>query len=81
MITADICLRIYIQMVLPVMEYGIIFLTTASQANQTKLQRYQNRFLRLIFRPERRTTTRSLHLRATLTFIQQIFQTVNEFSI
>ena len=41
-------------------------LSMATKGKQHKIQKYQNRFLRLIFRPERRTTNISLYKRAKL---------------
>ena len=59
-------LRNFKQCILPKQEYGIIFYSMGTSSKQGKLQKYQNQFLRVIFRAERRTITFSLHQRAKI---------------
>ena len=60
----------YKYMILPIMEYGDIFLSAASKLNRDQLQTLQNRALRSICRAERGCDTDELHTQVALQKLQ-----------
>ena len=53
-------------MILPYMEYGDVFMSGANQVDLDKLQRLQNRGLRICLQSETRTTVYDLHKHSKL---------------
>ena len=58
----DVALRIYKSMILPYFDYGDIIYNSASQEGLDKLQRLQNRCLKICKRLDVRFETRELHM-------------------
>lgn len=57
---------IFKSMVLPLLEYGGCFLLNCSNAERVKLQRVQNKGLKLVYNKDRRFNTKLLHKEARL---------------
>ena len=65
-ITTKCALTIYKSMVLPLVEYGGLFLDTCTDNVQTKIQRLQNRTLRIIYKQDNYVNMYDLHNTANL---------------
>ena len=65
-ITKRAALLIYKNMILPVLEYGDIFLHSASQTVRKKLQTLQNKALRCALKKEKLTKSNELHREAKI---------------
>ena len=65
-ITTNCALSIYKTMILPLLEYGGVFLSSCTDAEQTKLQRLQNAALRTVYRQDNYARVYDLHIRANL---------------
>ena len=64
--TTKCALTIYKSMVLPLVEYGGLFLDTCTDNVQTKIQRLQNRTLRIIYKQDNYVKMYDLHNTANL---------------
>ena len=60
-LTEDVALKVYKSMILPYFDYGDIIYNTASQELRDKLQRLQNRCLKICKRVNTRFNTKDLH--------------------
>ena len=60
-ITTKCALSIYKAMVLPIFEYGGIYLSSCTETEQTKLQRLQNQALRIIYKRDNYSNVYDLH--------------------
>ena len=65
-ITTKCALSIYKTMILPLLEYGGVFLGSCTERERTKLQRLQNQALRTIYKKDNHTNLYSLHDKAKL---------------
>ena len=65
-LTNRAALMVYKNMILPIMEYGDIYLISASKENKNKLQKLQNKALRCALDKEKRFSTQKLHEEAKL---------------
>ena len=65
-ITTKCALSIYKTMILPLLEYGGVFLGSCTERERTKLQRLQNQALRTIYKKDNHTNLYSLHDNAKL---------------
>ena len=65
-LTKKAALLVYKNMILPLLEYGDIFLSSLSQNTKNKLQVLQNKGLRLALLADKRESTKPLHEEATL---------------
>ena len=65
-INTSSAVSIYKSMILPYMEYGDVFMSGANQVDLDKLQRLQNRGLRICLQSETRTTLYDLHKHSKL---------------
>ena len=63
-------LQIYKQCVTPIFEYGRISIIVVSDTVITKLQKFQNSFIRLAFRLPRYISTRLLHETSDLPYVK-----------
>ena len=66
MYTTNCTLTIYKTMILLLFEYGGIFLSSCTDAEQTKLQRLQNQALRVIYKQDNYGNIFDLHITANL---------------
>lgn len=57
---------IFKSMILPLLEYGSCFLLNCNNVERVKIQRIQNKGLKLAYNKDRRFNTRSLHKEARL---------------
>lgn len=64
MINSNSAVQIYRSLILPVLEYGDLFLTSCTTKSLEKLQKLQNRLLRVAISPNIRTSNFDLHLKA-----------------
>ena len=65
-LTNKAALMVYKNMILPIMEYGDIYLVSATKENRIKLQRLQNRALKCALDKQRDYNIRELHREAKL---------------
>ena len=65
-LNSDISLRVYKSFILPIIEYGLIFTTLGSNRMLDKLQKCQNKFLRLSLGVDRYTSNKTIHDRAKI---------------
>ena len=65
-LNVEAALLVYKNMILPILEYGDIFLTAASKVDRDKLQTLQNRALRTVFQVDRYHSSDILHDEAKL---------------
>ena len=65
-LTPKSALLIYKNMILPIIEYGDIYLYSASQENRKKLQTLQNKALRCALQKDKYYDTKALHNEAKL---------------
>ena len=61
LLTKKAALLIYKNMILPIMEYGDIYMTSATQDNRKKLQKLQNKALKCALEKDKRFNTNLLH--------------------
>ena len=59
-------LMIYKNMILPIVEYGNIYMTSALQSNRKKLQTLQNKALKCALKKDKKYNTEKLHAEAKL---------------
>ena len=59
-------LLIYKNMILPIVEYGNIYLTSTSKENRKKIQTLQNKALRCALRKDKKYRTKELHVEASI---------------
>ena len=85
-ITTKCALSIYKTMILPLFEYGGLFLSSCTDKEQTKLQRLQNQALRVIYKEDNDANVFELHnisnllplkLRREIALIQIMFNKVH----
>ena len=65
-LTNKAALLVYKNMILPIMEYGDIYMMSASKENRSKLQKLQNKALKCALDKEKRYNTTALHKEARL---------------
>ena len=65
-LTNKAALLVYKNMILPILEYGDIYLMSASKENRSKLQKLQNKALKCALDKEKRYNTTALHKEAKL---------------
>lgn len=65
-ITTSCAVLLYKTIILPIIDYGNFCLTPCSDKLRTKLQRLQNRALRICFKAKRRDSVIDLHIKASL---------------
>ena len=65
-LTSKAALLVYKNMILPILEYGDIFLSSATCENRKKLQRLQNKALKCALATDKTYSTNRLHIEAKL---------------
>ena len=65
-ITTKCALSIYKTMVLPIFEYGGIYLSSCTETEQTKLQRLHNQALRIVYKQDNYSNVYDLHSTARI---------------
>ena len=60
-LTTDASTLVYKNMILPILEYGDVFLTAASKVNRDRFQKLQNKALRISQGVDKRYDTDQLH--------------------
>ena len=65
-LTSRAALLIYKNMILPVLEYGDVFLSSATKENRSKLQKLQNKALKCALGRDKKYNTSNLHKEAKL---------------
>lgn len=65
-INPKIALQLYKSYLLPILEYGDLFMGSCSMKTVAALQKFQNRLLRLIHNPTERTSNFDLHVNSKL---------------
>ena len=65
-LTHKAALLIYKNMILPILEYGDIYMTSASKENKKKLQTLQNKALKCALNKQPRYDTKELHKEAKI---------------
>ena len=70
-LNVDAAVLVYKNMILPILEYGDVFLTAASKDNRDKLQILQNKALRVALQVDKYYDTDLLHTEAKLSKLKQ----------
>ena len=65
-LTSKAALLVYKNMILPILEYGDIFLSAATRENRKKLQKLQNKALKCALAKDKTFSTNKLHKEAQL---------------
>ena len=65
-LTKQAALMVYKNMILPILEYGDILLSSLSSCTRKRMQIMQNKALRMIFDKDRRESKKTLHKEASL---------------